>query len=89
MDQSLPCDAPFLGGVFQVLPLGGHLEVDLNQFFFNFDPLGELVRLNHAKAARANNFVQVGLGARLLEVEVAKICTTPAREHDLEVNQNR
>ena len=25
-----------------------------------------------------------GVGA-LLEVEVAKICTTPAREHDLEV----
>ena len=38
-----------------------------------------------ATAIRKSKSLKTGMIGALLEVEVAKICTTPARQHDLEV----
>ena len=38
-----------------------------------------------ASTIRKSKSLKTGMIGALLEVEVAKICTTPARQHDLEV----
>ena len=74
----LPYFCDFAGSKSQVLRTGGR-GGSVAQKVTKFAP-----RLRARTIWKSKSLKTDGPGA-LLEVEVAKICTTPARQHDLEV----